>query len=149
MLKPSNRKPVQAPTALARSASGTACVAAASVPATAKAAPSPCSARAPTTTIPFGATTIISDARANSTQPAAEERRAPNRSATSPPHDDEHCRGKQIGIDSPFHSRRTHAEAARHCGQRRHDGSTVFADGQYRQAAGDQHQTCAMLPKLV
>ena len=85
MLKPSIRKPVHAPIARARSDSGTACVTAASVPATAKAAPTPCSARAPTTMAPSTATAMVSEARANAAIPTAEERRAPNWSAASPP----------------------------------------------------------------
>ena len=85
MLKPSIRKPVQAPMAPARFASGAASVTAASVPATAKAAPNPCSARAPMTTAPLGASAIIIEARANSAIPPAEDRRGPNWSAASPP----------------------------------------------------------------
>src|SRR5215212_7854066 len=85
MLKPSIRKPVQAPIASARLDSGAASVTAASVPATAKAAPSPCSARAPTTIDPAGAMAIINEASANNPIPAVEEYRAPNWSAASPP----------------------------------------------------------------
>ena len=85
MLKPSIRKPVQAPIASARRASGAASVTAASVPATANAAPSPCSARAPTTMGPAGASAMKSEASANKAMPAIEERRAPTWSAASPP----------------------------------------------------------------
>jgi len=85
MLKPSIRKPVQAPIARARSDSGASSDTAASVPGTAKAAPKPCSARAPTTTAPSAAMAMINEARANSALPTADDRRAPNWSAASPP----------------------------------------------------------------
>ena len=83
---------------------------------------------------------MISEARANSAHPAAEERRAPNWSAASPPRMIISCRGEQVGVDDPLDRRRTKEKAARHRGQRRHDRRAVFADGQHRQATGDQHQ---------
>ena len=85
MLKPSIRNPVQAPIAAALRSGPALVSTAARVPGTAKAAASPCRARPASSAVCEPAVAMMQDAMPNSTRPAIDARRTPNRSAASPP----------------------------------------------------------------
>ena len=84
---------------------------------------------------------MISEAKANKANSEGGGPSRPELVRRLATQDDEDGRGKQVGIDGPFHRCGTELEAGRHCGQGRHDCRAVFADGQHRQATGDEHQT--------
>ena len=85
MLKPSIRNPDQAPIAAARRSGAALVSTAASVLGTANAAARPCMARPASSSVCVPAMAMMQDAMPNSTSPAIDARRAPNRSAAWPP----------------------------------------------------------------
>ena len=85
MLKPSIRKPVQAPIAAALRSGGALVSTAASVLGTANAAAKPCKARPASRAASVPAVAMMHDATPNSANPTIAASRAPNRSAAWPP----------------------------------------------------------------
>ena len=85
MLKPSIRKPVQAPIAAALRSGAALVSTAARVLGTANAAARPCKARPASSAAWVSAMAMMQDATPNSANPAIDASRAPNRSAAWPP----------------------------------------------------------------